>query len=286
MAKSLQLNERDTNLLFKLHDFIYLDIQTIHRYIYEYSNIRVTRQRLSKLEDFGYIKSHRVSVVDENFSGSMYTLDKTGVSFINEWQGESRWQYRWTNTLQQWYLHNVYIARTYFSFKEHSADYDIKVNFVHETDSYFQYGNSKESDSIRPDGFIVLTIPDTDSSFVLFLEMERSVTNKIRVNKKLNQYEGFLSNESHKGRFYNDKGLIEDVEGYIVLFIALHEKRERFLKKIFNSILPEEGESISNSKPGIDIPVKITNIQDIENDALGHIYNDVRNRDYHKEELF
>lgn len=286
MAKFLQLNERDKNLLMKLHDFIYLDSKTVHKYIYDYSTISASYQRLKRLEDFEYVKSHKVNAVSEDYSGSMYTLDKAGINFIKEWQGESRWQYRWTNNLQQWYIHNIYIARTYFAFKEHSADYDIKVNFVHETNSYFQYGNSQENDSIRPDGFIVLTIPDTDSSFVLFLEMERSVTNKIRVNKKLNQYEGFLSNESHRGRFYNEKGLIEDVGGYIVLFIALHEKRERFLKKIFNSILPNEGESISNSKPGIDIPVKLTNIQDIEDDALGHIYNDVRNRGYNREELF
>lgn len=286
LTKYLQVNSKDNQLLLILHDFVYLDAITIDKYVYDYAQINTTYNRLKKLEEYGYIKSHRGNAYSEEFSSNMYTLDKKGVNMVRELQGEKRWETRWTNTLQPWYMHNIYISRVYFRFKEEAEKYGIEVDFVHEQRAYFQYGGSKDNTSIRPDGFLVLSIPDNNVSYVIFLEMERSLTRKNVVVGKLDKYEEFINSEEYRGRHYHEMGLIEKVEEYIVLFIALDEQREQFLKRIFNSMLPKEGESITNAQPDIDIPVKLTNMKDIERDPLGEIYNDVRSIKDDKGELF
>lgn len=286
VAKHLQINNKDENLLLSLHDFVYLDAMTIDKNIYDYKHINGTYTRLKKLEEFEYIKSHRANTFNNEISSNMYTLNKKGVNLVRELQGEKRWETRWTNTLQPWYMHNVYISRIYFDFKKHAEQYGIQVSFVHEQRAYFQYGGSRENNAIRSDGFLVLSIPENDISYVVFLEMERSLTRKNVIAGKLDRYEEFIHSEEYKGRYYHEMGLIEDVAEYIVLFISLDEQREKFLKRIFNSIIPKEGENVTNAKPGINIPVKLTNIKDIELDALGDIYNDVRSIKEDKGELF
>ena len=113
--KNLLLNDNDFKLFSSLYDFVYLDPKIIRDYIFDYKHPESASNRLRKLEDFGYIKSHKTTL--ESGARLIYTLDTLGLNYVYEIRGEKHWRPKWTNRLQPWFMHTIYIAHVFFLMK-------------------------------------------------------------------------------------------------------------------------------------------------------------------------
>lgn len=281
--KYLVLTEDDKNLMLYLHDFIYLDMDFIVKYIFDrYKTKQSASTRLLRLEDAGYLKKFRAQTPDspEGYSANVYTLTSTGVAVVEELQGYVRWKVRWTRNLPMWYMHSLQLARAVISYERQAPNFNLEVkDFVHETRAYHQFTEHKE-DVIRPDGFIVIGPKNSDENFGIFLEMERTVSKKHVLQSKIEQYTNFQEHSKAKEKYQYDKGLAAFVSNWFVMFIAENEAKMRRTLRLLGMIKPREGESPSDLRPDVHIPVLLANLEDIKENAFGEIYRHINEEDY------
>ncbi|WP_243292838.1 replication-relaxation family protein [Bacillus sp. FJAT-47783] len=281
--KHLVLTEEDKNLFLNLHDYIYLDIDFIFHYIFDKYKTRMSATtRLLKLEESGYIKKFRASTPDSDRgkSANVYTLTSTGVATVEELQGYSRWKVQWTRDLPMWYMHSLHLARAVVSYKRQAIPLGLEVkDFVHETRAFYQFTSNKD-DVIRPDGFIVVGAKNSEENFGIFLEMERSVTKKHVIQKKIERYTNFLKHSDAKVKYMHEKGLEAYVKHWQVMFISENEEKLKRTLRLLSMLKPKEGEKPSILRPDIHIPVHLTNLDDVMKNAFGEIYHHLHEGDY------
>lgn len=275
--KHLVLRDVDKDLLMMLHDFIYLDLEFIHAHVYKnYQRFTSVRSRLYKLEEAGYIKmfSSVETPTPPHYLGSVVTLSETGASIIEELQGYGRWNRAWTRKLPIWYRHTLLLARAVIHYMNVENERYRFVDFIPEARSYFKYG-STQSDVIRPDGLMVISIADMDGDETIigiFLEMERSNSKRYSIQNKIKQYEGFLGGLDTTEKYQAEKVPEEPIDHWAVLFISTTEKEAAVLKRKLDYINPAVGERPSKVRPGMNMNVFLTSIDKISENPLGDIY--------------
>lgn len=281
--KHLVLTDNDKDLFVQLHDFVYLDVDFIFDFIFtQYTTKPSALSRLLSLEEAGYLKKFRAATPDSatGKSANVYTLTSTGVATVEEIQGYTRWKVQWTRDLPMWYMHSLYLARAVMSYIKQAPKYGLEVkDFVHETRAFYQF-TAQNDDVIRPDGFIILGPKDSDENFGIFLEMERSVSKKHVLQQKIERYTSFLKHSEAKVKYEYEKGLEAHVKYWQVMFISENEAKMKRTLRLLGMLKPRSGESPSTLRPDIHIPVLLTNLDDVMENAFGEIYCHMHDVDY------
>lgn len=268
MKKYITLNEQDTDLLIKLHDFIYIDSNFIVDHILtNYADRKYVMQRLRLLEESKYLKSFTVPMPGYEKPGNLYTLDAFGVENVQELQGFSKWQKKWSTDVPAWYQHQLMLNRLVLSYRKQAEEVGLAVKeWIPEARGTFQYGKSK-SEVIKPDGVLVVGEADSEQNIGLFIELERSVAKRQNTIQKIQRYNDFLKRGKETLEKYDlYVGFEEPVLDWRVLFVAGNQTNT---KKTIRDILSIPSQERSHIK----IPVLTANIEDVQQDAFGDIYH-------------
>lgn len=281
--KHLILLDADKDLLIKLHDFVYLDTDFIFEHIYtKYPNAQTTRNRLNTLVEAGYLKFFKGAAIPGRTknTGNVYTLTSTGVSVVEEIQGYSKWSTYWTKELPIWYRHSIMLARAAISYMEKAPDVDLAVkDYVQESRASYEYGGTSEQ-VIRPDGFMIIGAKDREENFGIFMEMERFVSKRLVVQDKIRRYEEFLNDLTAQQKYQYKIGAEEEVSFWKVLFISETKESMRKTMKVISSLKPKVGESPNPHRPGFEISVILTSLDQIQENPLGAIYHHMDSENY------
>ena len=263
--KYLTLADKDKELLTQLHDFIYLDVAFIHKYIYtEYTGgYQSVMQRLKRLEDFNYVRKFSAPIENIPKASNIYTLTSFGVEIVEEIQGITKWNSRWSNNLLPWYQHQLMLNRIVKDFQLQAEEIGFEMKeWISETRATWQYTQEK-TDVIKPDGVIIFGRPDSDKNKAFFIELERSVAKRQNTIRKVLRYNDFLNRDSNTLLNYDlHVGFEAPVDQWRVLFIG---GNERNTKKTLRDI-----QSIHNAQ--LDIPLLVTSKEDFEHNAFGESY--------------
>ncbi|WP_377520384.1 replication-relaxation family protein [Priestia megaterium] len=268
MKKYITLNEQDTDLLIKLHDFIYVDSNFIVEHILtNYADRKYAMNRLRLLEESKYIKSFTVPMRGYEKPGNLYTLDAFGVEIVEELQGFSKWQKKWTTDVPAWYQHQLMLNRLVLSYTKQAEELGLAVKeWIPEARGTFQYGKSK-SEVIKPDGVLVVGEADSDQNIGLFVELERSVAKRQNTIQKIIRYNDFLKRGKETLEKYDmHVGFEEPILDWRVLFIAGNETNTKKTMRDLLSIPAQE-------RTHIKVPVLAANLEETKKDAFGDIYH-------------
>ncbi|MCO4353540.1 replication-relaxation family protein [Staphylococcus agnetis] len=273
--RKLLLDNRDEDLLEALHTFIYLDSGTINEFVYKDIARSTSYRRLRIIEEKGFIKSFE-GIYNESYS-KVYTLTPAGVNLVEEITGYSNWNKNWSYQLPAWYLHTIKVARIKYSYEESYDEILEFKEFVNEQRAYYSFeGEQNSKRTLRPDGFIVLG--NEDFNIGLFIEMENSRTKRPVVKDKLARYKQFFDSEVLREKYIAHLQLLEEVDSFYLLFVSENKNINKLLKTIFTREKPKDGKKTID-RPGIDIPVRLTSLEDLEHTPYGDIYQHIDEED-------
>ncbi|EUJ44696.1 replication-relaxation family protein [Listeria fleischmannii] len=269
------LTDRDISLIQRLHQFIYLDSAFAHEKFYGdlYNRDDSFRRRIKQLEQAHYIRIFSRCALPDGTVGSILTLALEGIRLIQEVEGERQFSIHWSRELQVWYRHSILIAHVAFAFEEKASEYGLVVkDYVQENRGYYQFGQSKKQDVIRPDGFLIVGPKNQNINFGLFLEMERSRGTKKVLQDKVERYTRFLERQDQREKYLYHIGAEAEVQQFLVVFVGATDTTTQLTKNKLASLKPRKGETPSVLHPGISIPVLLTTLEAITQDPFQDIY--------------
>ncbi|WP_167630374.1 replication-relaxation family protein [Listeria valentina] len=271
----MNLQEDDITFFQRLHQFIYLDAPFTYRHCYQhrFKHYESFHKYLRKLEEKNYIRIFKNQLIPGQGRGSILTLGAEGLKLIQEVEGERQFSIHWSRELQIWYRHSILIAHVAFSFEERAPEYGLLVkDYVQENRGYYQFGQSKKQDVIRPDGFLIVGPKGQATNFGLFLEMERSRGTKKVLQDKIERYTRFLERKDQQDKYLYHIGAEAEVQEFLVLFVGASENTTQLTKQKLGSLKPQKGERPGILHPDIVIPVLLTTLAAIIQDPFQTIY--------------
>ncbi|MBC1399914.1 replication-relaxation family protein [Listeria fleischmannii] len=271
----MNLQEEDVTFFQRLHQFIYLDAPFAYEHCYQnrFKHYESFHKYLRKLEEKNYIQVFKNQMIPGCGRGSILTLGVEGLKLIQEVEGERQFSIHWSRELQVWYRHSILIAHVAFAFEEKAAEYGLVVkDYVQENRGYYQFGQSKKQDVIRPDGFLIVGPKNQNINFGLFLEMERSRGTKKVLQDKVERYTRFLERNDQREKYLYHIGAEAEVQEFLIVFVGASANTTQLTKNKLASLKPRKGELSSILRPGITIPVLLTTLDAITQDPFQDIY--------------
>lgn len=266
---NISLLEEDINLLIKLHDFTFLDSNTIARYVLK-RRLNNTHRRLATLREAGYIQSFDGFLELVRRPIQIFTLTRLGSQVVEEFQGYS--DFVNIRKLPVTYTHTIEVAKTVLAFEETGEKLGMIVKeFIPEKRAFFQYGSSKKH-VLRPDGVMIIGHKDnSDLDMGIFIELEKTRNKRSVMKEKMLRYGEFFGTESIKDRYLNHLSLVSETRDWLLLFVATNEPLETYTKNLLLRQKPIDNK-LTDDRAGFNFPTLLTTLERVQNDAFEEIY--------------
>lgn len=187
------IGERERKMFLLLFDMVFLDIDFLHRVVYEDMLKTSVYHKIRKLKNEGYLKTFSTLRLDGKGLIKIVTLDRLGVEEVEGLTGKNNWDSRWTKRVPAFIHHSLQLAEIRSSFEKEKKEDFILQEWLSERESFFSYGEGK-NDVIRPDGTLVFErrVKGQAGLFAYFMEFERSRKHKHVNRDKLLRYNEYL----------------------------------------------------------------------------------------------
>lgn len=264
------MSEQDLELLFSLHDYMYLDKAFIREHIYTtYKHTVSVDNRLNRLKQREYLTAFSVQLDPKVLSVShVYTLGKQGAQVVEALKGVSHWKPSWSQDLRPIWRHQLMIAQVVKRYEKQAEAAGLEVKeFIPEPRAFYQFDGGdtgKKNNVIRPDGILVIGKPGVDQNVGIMLEMERSYSTRELTVRKVEQYNRFFYGLAEYGPAY-DKYVAfnHPVMDWRLLFIGGTDAKA---KKLFRDL-----KEITSA-----VTVLVSSKDLIEQTPYGKVYQDVQ----------
>lgn len=280
----MEILEREKEILRLCHTYAYVDGSYIKHHVFYSQQEEVTEyqeryfyRRMKMLVDEGYLyRYQRVSHDYSDKKDAIYCLSTKGVNYAKaEFTAELRYRFNPTKQLVESFNHYLAILRVVEAIRKslRVAEQEF-IEFYTEAESFYQYSEDKK-DRIRPDGIFLIRYHEGNKkglTLAFFLEVERVFHNNKAQEKKLLNYNGFLSSVTAQQSYA--RRLNEEVNSFAMFFVATENMSYNRLE---NQLLGLKSQMLT--KEVFKKPFFLSHDVDILNNAQGEIYQNLSKED-------